>query len=148
MFGVRVVAAVTDNTSNMVGFREEVQKSKKLYCFGCQSHMFNLLAQHLSKEKPGLLEKVVHALKWFGNTHAAAAMLKFARISLPPLPSETRDTLGYYRENWAKLVEIAASQLRVGEAVRSHLEDIQTRRGCGDLFLQQDAVAHALNKSQ
>ena len=45
-------------------------------------------------------------------------------------------------------MEIAASQLRVGEAVRSHLEDIQIRRGCEDFFLQQDAVAHALNKSQ
>ena len=65
MFGTRVVAVVTDNTSNMVAFREELQRAKKLCCFGCQSHLFNLLVQGLSKEKPGLLEKIVHALKWF-----------------------------------------------------------------------------------
>ena len=51
MFGVRVVAAVTDNTSNMVGFREEVQKSKKLYCFGYQSHMFKSFSARPFKGK-------------------------------------------------------------------------------------------------
>ena len=69
MFGIRVVAVVTDNTSNMVAFREVSQRAKKLCCFGCQSHLFNLLVQGLSKEKPGLLEKIVRALKCFLAKH-------------------------------------------------------------------------------
>lgn len=60
-FQVKVVAVVTDNASNMKAMRGKMDD--KLFTFGCQSHILNLLCGDIGANHTMITEKVVTILK-------------------------------------------------------------------------------------
>ena len=99
-FGYVVTSFVTDNASNMVKMRNELE-IKHLITYGCGAHYMNLLAKDV--EIPGIKEHVV-IMKYFRNSHLLSAWFKSAGGKKLIMPHEVRwntlaDCLESYIEN-------------------------------------------------
>ena len=76
-FGCKVATFVTDNASNMLRIRRQLEADSitpkgNIISYGCSAHYFNLLAKYV--EIPDVKEHIIHIVKHFRNTHLPAAL--------------------------------------------------------------------------
>ena len=84
-WGVRVSSVVTDNASNMAGFRRMIKDpSALLHTYGCQAHHMNLLAKEIGSKMKVPIEKIVKVVKHLRNHHAESALLRQHELPRPP----------------------------------------------------------------
>lgn len=79
--GCRVRSFVTDNAANMCKMREQLVRCEELgmpdiITYGCSAHILNLLAHDI--EIPEIKRHIKNIIKYFRNTHFAAAKYKQA----------------------------------------------------------------------
>ena len=154
MFGARIGHVVTDGASNMSSMREIISVSMpEIITYHCQAHLFNLLAKDIRQEQSTTVNKVISVLKYFRNKHNAAAKLDELNLAKPPLPCETRwntlrDSLAYYCQNWAVLVQAIADLQGTNGNERKYLENMQIKSAANDLLVIFDVISKALNRVQ
>ena len=90
-WGVTVSCIVTDNASNMAGFRRLVKNpSELMHLHGCQAHHMNLLAKEFSAKLKNPIDRILHVMKHLRLHHAESAIHRQNNVPRPPLPTETR----------------------------------------------------------
>lgn len=89
--GCRVKSFVTDNAANMRKMRESLAMCEELgmpdiITYGCSAHILNLLAHDI--EIPGIKGHIKKIMKYFRNTHFAAAKYKGAGRKALVMPQD------------------------------------------------------------
>ena len=156
IFGVTITSVCTDGAANMTAMRRKLMDAaahKNLVTYHCQPHLLNLLAKDIGSEQSATINKVIAVCNVLRNKHKASAELKSRGINKPPLPADTRwntvrDTLRYYVNNWAKLVEISCEIFDSTCKERRYLESMPIRSAAVDLLVVFDAISQALNTLQ
>ena len=155
LYDVNIGHVVTDGASNMKGMRNKIKETldRDIITYHCQPHLLNLLAKDVKDEQTVTVKRVTAVLKFFRNKHSAKAKLKELNVNTPPLPAETRwntlrDSLAYYCENWATLVQIIADLQGTNGTERKFLENVQIRSSARDLLAIFDAITAAINRLQ
>ncbi|XP_035711284.1 uncharacterized protein LOC118436788 [Folsomia candida] len=145
-FSIKIVACVTDNCNTMEKMRRDL--GKELLCYGDNPHLLNLVGKKASPEK--LIQKIIKVQKFFRNHDFVTPALKNSR---PVLPSETRwnsqiDCLESYITNQGKYLEIACSDDRVNDEVKTIIENGSIFRQANDSIKLLEPIAIALNTLQ
>ena len=138
--GVTVSSIVTDNGSNMAGFRRLVKKpSELMHSYGCQAHHMILLAKELSAKIKNPFDRILHVIKHLRLHHCESALLRQKNVPRPPLPTETRwisvsDTLQFFVEHWSNLVVVVITITGPSDPIYRTMEDIQLKCTAADLL--------------
>ena len=153
-WGVRVSSVVTDNASNMAGFRRMIKDpSALLHTYGCQAHHMNLLAKEIGSKMKVPIEKIVKVVKHLRNHHAESALLRQHELPRPPLPVETRwnsltDTLKYFVDHWSTLVVVINTIMKPTDPIYRSMEDVQLKRTASELLEIFNPLSTSLDTAQ
>lgn len=153
-FKCRVASFVTDNASNMVKMRKnlEADDDSFLFSYGCAAHYLNLLAKDV--EVSGIKDHVVRIMKYFRNNHLPAAWYKSAGGKMLSLPQEVRwntlaDCLQSYMSNWSVLLKVCEEHRNeVDGTIADNVRNLGIKRNAEDYLTRMKPIAVALDKVQ
>ena len=156
-FGCKVGTFVTDNASNMVKMRRQLEADSitpdgNIISYGCSAHYFNLLAKDV--EIPGVTEHIIQIVKYFRNTHLPAAWYKVAGGKKLVLPLDVRwntlaDCLQSYLDNWATILKVCEEHRdSIDVIVARKVQDLSIKRNAENYLKRMKPIAIALDKVQ
>lgn len=156
-YGCKVKSFVTDNAANMHKMREQLARCEELgmpdiITYGCSAHILNLLAHDI--EIPGIKEQVKKSMKYFRNTHFAAAKYKQAGGKALVMPQDVRwntlaDCLESYISNWHILSKICTdNQAAINVDISSKVNDMNLKIKATDYLEKLKVISVALDKVQ
>lgn len=157
-FGCDVRSCVTDNAANVAKMRSELEKMENedpdlnVIAYGCAAHLLNLLAKDL--DIPGVKNHVVEVVKYFRNTHFAAALYKASGVTKIPLPQDVRwntlcDCLEGYITHWPVLARICEeNREKIDKDISSKVLNMGMKRNAEELLKRLKCVAVALDAMQ
>lgn len=155
--GCRVRSFVTDNAANMRKMREQLAKCEELgmpdiITYGCSAHILNLLAHDI--EIPGIKENIKKIMKYFRNTHFAAAKYKEAGGKALVMPQDVRwntlaDCLESYISNWHILSKVCTdNRVVISSDISSKVNDMNLKIKAMDYLEKLKVISVALDKIQ
>jgi len=155
--GCRVKSFVTDNAANMHKMRDQLAKSDELgmpdiITYGCSAHILNLLAHDI--EIPGIKSNIKKIIKYFRNTHFAAAKYKQAGGKALVMPQDVRwntlaDCLESYINNWHILSKVCTdNRVAISSDISSKVHDMDLKISATIYLEKLKVISVALDKVQ
>ncbi|XP_024882803.1 uncharacterized protein LOC112461697 [Temnothorax curvispinosus] len=155
--GCKVRSFVTDNAANMRKMREQLATCEELgmpdiITYGCFAHILNLLAHDI--EIPGIKGHVKKIMKYFRNTHFAAAKYKEAGGKALVMPQDVRwdtlaDCLESYISNWHILSKVCTdNRVAISSDISSKVNDTDLKIKATDYLEKLKIISVALDKIQ
>lgn len=153
-YGCKVRSFVTDNAANMAKMREELAKGdiEDVITYGCSAHLLNLLAHDL--EIAGIKEHIKQIVKYFKNTHFAAAKYKQAGGTALVLPTDVRwnslaDCIESYLNNWHIIAKVCSeNRSAINSNIGVKVNDVNLKQNAQDYMKTLKAVSVSLDKVQ
>lgn len=148
---------MTDNAANTHKMREQLAKCEELgmpdiITYGCSAHVLNLLAHDI--EIPGIKEDIKKIIKYFRNTHFAAAKYKQAGGKALVMPQDVRwntfaDCLESYVNNWHILCKICTdNRVAISSDISSKVNDMGLKINATNYLEKLKLISVALDKVQ
>lgn len=155
--GCKIRSFVTDNAANMRKMREQLAKCEELgmpdiITYGCSAHILNLLAHDI--EIPGIKKQIKTIMKYFRNTHFAAAKYKEAGGKALVMPQDVRwntlaDCLESYINNWHILCKVCTdNRVAITPDISSKVNDMNLKKKATDYLEKLKVISVALDKIQ
>ncbi|EZA58857.1 hypothetical protein X777_01032 [Ooceraea biroi] len=120
--------------------------------YGCSAHVLNLLARDI--EIPGIKGDIKKIMKYFRNTHFAAAKYKEAGGKALVIPQDVRwntlaDCLESYISNWPILSKVCTdNRVAINIDISSKVNDINLKIKAMDYLEKLKIISVALDKIQ
>ncbi|XP_011633698.1 uncharacterized protein LOC105424896 isoform X1 [Pogonomyrmex barbatus] len=120
--------------------------------YGCSAHILNLLAHNI--EIPEIKEQVKTIMKYFRNTHFAAAKYKEAGGKALIMPQDVRwntltDCLESYINNWHILSKVCTdNRVAISPDISSKINDVNLKVKATDYLEKLKIISVALDKIQ